>query len=61
MSGLRSYRRLFANAHQAILFEEQTLAIGDEFLPECAITVREGGEATEEYWQWLIEQAEVIS
>lgn len=33
--------------------ENQILSIGDEFLPELARRVRDGGEATPEYWEWL--------
>jgi hypothetical protein len=42
----------------AIEFEHQTLSIGREFLPACAVQVLDGGLATAEYWQWLTEQVE---
>lgn len=40
-------------------FEEEVLSVGADYLPECAVAVRDGGEPTTEYWQWLISQAEV--
>lgn len=36
--------------------ENQILSIGDEFLPECARRVRDGGEPTDEYRAWLANQ-----
>ena len=41
--------------------ENQILSIGDEFLPECARAVRDGGEATPEYHEWLCGQVEQMN
>lgn len=54
-----TYLALFATDADAIEFETQALSIGDEFMPEAARTVRDGGDATPGYWIWLASQVEV--
>jgi len=39
-------------------FERSALSIGRDLLPESALTVLEGGDATPGYWSWLIDQVE---
>lgn len=51
-----SYVGMFSNRADAIEFENQVLSVGDEFLPEFAIAVRDGEEPSAEYWQWLKDQ-----
>lgn len=46
----------FATPADAIAFEDETLSIGSEFLPACAIAVRNGGEPTSDYYAWLLSQ-----
>lgn len=41
---------------KAVETENTLLAIGRDFLPPCAVAVREGEEPTEEYWAWLLSQ-----
>lgn len=50
--------KLFQGPLAATEFENQVLSIGNAFLPPCARTVRDGGEATPQYWEWLISQTE---
>ena len=38
--------------------EQAILSIDCAFLPPCALAVLDGGEATAEYWAFLIEQVE---
>ena len=40
----------------AISEEQAILNIGREFLPPCAIVVLDGGEPTDEYWEFLASQ-----
>lgn len=42
----------------AVSEENAILQVGREFLPPCAIVVLDGGEATPEYWEFLISQTE---
>lgn len=49
---------LFPSPSAAIEFEQQVLSIGRALLPPPALTVLDGGEATSEYWAWLIGQVE---
>lgn len=44
------------NRQTALELESQYLSIGRKFLPPCALVVLDGGEATSEYWEWLISQ-----
>jgi hypothetical protein len=48
----------FSTVAEAVEAENQALSIGAEFLPECARTVLDGGDATAEYYAWLIGQCE---
>lgn len=41
---------------EKVEFENQVLSAGRDCLPPCAITVLDGGEPSEEYWQFLAEQ-----
>ena len=50
----------FSTVADAIEAENQALSIGAEFLPECARTVLAGGDATSEYYAWLISQTSVL-
>jgi hypothetical protein len=36
--------------------EHAILAIGREYLPDCAKAVLDGGDSTVEYWDWLLGQ-----
>jgi hypothetical protein len=48
----------FDNHSAAMAFETHVLGIGREFLPECALAVRDNQDAaTVEYYAWLLEQA----
>ena len=38
--------------------EQAILSIDRAFLPECALTVLDGGEPTADYWAFLISQTE---
>jgi len=40
------------------LYAEETaiLSVGDEFLPEIARIVRDGGSPTPLYWEWMADQ-----
>jgi hypothetical protein len=56
-------RRAWLDAVEAcgsdpITEENAILQIGREFLPECALVVHDGGEATVEYYEWLLTQTE---
>ena len=42
----------------ALAEEQAILSIGREHLPECARAVLDGGEPTEDYWDWLRSQTE---
>ena len=55
------YASLFQTLSDAIEFENHALSIGTEFLPACAVAVRDGDDATETYWAWLSEQAQTES
>jgi hypothetical protein len=48
----------FKNAQEVQDFETRALSIGNEFLPECARTVRDGGDPTPAYWTWLCGQVD---
>jgi hypothetical protein len=50
------FESCFQSASERMSFENDALSIGTEYLPECARTVRDGGEATEAYYEWLVEQ-----
>lgn len=52
------YIALFANLNDAIEHENNVLSAGSEFLPICAIIVRDGGAATAEYYAFLASQIE---
>jgi hypothetical protein len=52
------YFALFRSRFDAGEYEQRVLAIGREFLPECALAVLDGGDATDEYWRFLAEQYE---
>jgi hypothetical protein len=48
----------FDDLSAAMAFETHVLGIGREFLPECALAVRDNQDAaTVEYYAWLLEQA----
>jgi hypothetical protein len=51
-----TYLARFGSRVEAVRFEEQVLGIGSEFLPPCAVAVRDGAEPSAEYWRWLIGQ-----
>ena len=55
------YVNLFSSAFKAGEFEQSVLGIGEEFLPECAITVLNDGEPSTEYWAFLANQLEESS
>ncbi len=57
MNAKAIYLDLFETLREALAFEEQVLSIGSDFLPPAALKVRDGGEPTEAYWQWMIAQA----
>lgn len=42
-----------------IEFENQILSAGRMLLPPCAVAVLDGGEPSDEYWQFLAEQFEL--
>ena len=50
-----------ASLSERIAFESAALSIGDELLPDFARSVRDGAEATAEYWSWLLDQWEKAS
>ncbi len=50
------FESCFQSASERMSFESDALSIGREFLPECARAVLDGGEATEAYYEWLLEQ-----
>lgn len=58
------YAGLFASDADAIAYEHETLSIGEEFLPDCAVAVLRGGLQgadpwpPAEYWVWLSEQVQ---
>ena len=64
IAGRAAYLAHFSDKTAAVRFEEQALSIGSEFLPSCALAVRDGGEPSDEYWAWLCAQladSEVVS
>jgi hypothetical protein len=40
-------------------FENQVLSAGRALLPPCAVAVLDGGEPSEEYWDFIAEQFEL--
>ena len=57
------YLSLFSSLAEAVEYENQILAIGDDLLPECARDVRDGtsdNEPRAEYWEWLRGQVEDV-
>lgn len=50
----------FETTGEAIEFENQLLSSGDEHLPECARSVRDGSEPTSEYWDFACEQSDLM-
>lgn len=52
----RDTRAAYLAEGGTIEFEAQCLSIANEFLPEFARTVRDGGEGSDRYWSWLLEQ-----
>jgi hypothetical protein len=58
MSTREAYCALFPTLGEALEHEGACLSVGDEFLPACAIAVRDDtvDEPTAEYWAWLAEQ-----
>ncbi len=50
------YIDCFPSLAAAVEFEASVLSIGSEYLPAFARTVRDGGAATAEYWDWLLSQ-----
>lgn len=59
-SARAAFAARFERLSDAAEFEGRVLAIGSEFLPACALAVRDGGAATDEYWAWLIAQHEAV-
>lgn len=55
-SAKTKYYDLVGSNRAAVEYEESVLQSGREFLPACAITVLDGGDATDEYWSFLIDQ-----
>jgi hypothetical protein len=51
----RAFVDRFADRNDAMAFETSQLD-NHEFLPECALHVRNGGVGTREYWWWLCQQ-----
>lgn len=51
-----SYLDRFVSARVAIEFEHAVLSVGSEFLPPEARHVRDGGEPSPAYWEWLCSQ-----
>jgi hypothetical protein len=54
----QDYLDLFSSIFEAGEFESSVLSIGREFLPPCVLAVLDGGESTEEYWEFLASQIE---
>lgn len=52
----QDYIKHVGNYRLAVEFETQALSAAAEFLPLPARAVRDGGEPTPAYWEWLIEQ-----
>lgn len=55
-SAKTKYFDLAGSNRVAVEYEESVFQSGREFLPACAITVLDGGDATDEYWSFLIDQ-----
>ena len=51
------FHHLTVNAK--IEFEDQVLSAPRTMLPPCAVAVLDGGEPSDEYWQFLVEQFEL--
>jgi hypothetical protein len=51
-----AYINLFSSIFEAGEFESSVLSIGRQFLPPCALAVLDGGQDTEEYWEFLASQ-----
>lgn len=47
---------LFEVPADAIRFEDEVLSAGDHYLPDFALSVRDGEEPTSEYWQFLAKE-----
>lgn len=56
-----NYISTVGNEQQAVEFEDRALSIGDEYLSIEARAVRDGGDPTEAYWQWLANEWERAS
>jgi hypothetical protein len=50
------FESCFQSASERVSFENDVLSISREFLPECARVVLDGNEATEAYYEFLLEQ-----
>lgn len=55
----QNYLNRFSNRNDAMAFEHNLLGTANEWLPECAIEVKNDGKATPEYWAFLIEQIDI--
>lgn len=52
----QAYIRLAGSIENAVSFEESVLSVGDEFLPDHARLVREGGPGSGAYYKFLTSQ-----
>ena len=50
------FNACFGSATERHNFEAQVLSVGSEYLPECARTVRDGGDASDSYYDFLLSQ-----
>jgi len=50
------FNACFGSADERCEFEAHVLSVGSEYLPECARTVRDGGDASDSYYDFLLSQ-----
>lgn len=55
-TALDRFNACFNSATERCEFEAQVLSVGSECLPECARTVRDGGDASDSYYDFLFSQ-----
>ena len=54
-----AYYAQFSNSYSAAEYENTVLSESRALLPDCALRVLDGGDATAEYWEFLISQIEI--
>lgn len=54
------FLKLFDSLSLAYEFEDAVQSCEDQFLPACALVVKNGGASTAEYWDWMIGQARIV-